>query len=140
MTNFKIIAKYIKDIEFKIPNTKTFFMLSKDISKYKINIDITSNKFKEKFIEVEIMLSLSSASIEQEKIKTQIIFSAIVELNSNIKDKKELEKIILIHVPKEVYPEIRKTFIFFFEMSGFKDIKIEEKVDFQKLYLQKKNQ
>tara|TARA_B100001564_G_scaffold19312_1_gene14671 strand:- start:1053 stop:1475 length:423 start_codon:yes stop_codon:yes gene_type:complete len=140
MTNFKIIAKYIKDIEFKIPNTKTFFMLSKDISKYKINIDITSNKFKEKFIEVEIMLSLSSASIEQEKIKTQIIFSAIVELNSNIKDKKELEKIILIHVPKEVYPEIRKTFIFFFEMSGFKDIKIEEKVDFQKLYLQKKSQ
>tara|TARA_B100000579_G_scaffold40517_1_gene28287 strand:+ start:3976 stop:4398 length:423 start_codon:yes stop_codon:yes gene_type:complete len=140
MTNFKIIAKYIKDIEFKIPNTKTFFMLSKDISKYKINIDITSNKFKEKFIEVEIMLSLSSASIEQEKIKTQIIFSAIVELNPNIKDKKELEKIILIHVPKEVYPEIRKTFIFFFEMSGFKDIKIEEKVDFQKLYLQKKSQ
>tara|TARA_B100000965_G_C19510858_1_gene721866 strand:- start:794 stop:1216 length:423 start_codon:yes stop_codon:yes gene_type:complete len=140
MTNFKIIAKYIKDIEFKIPNNKTFFMLSKDISKYKINIDITSNKFKEKFIEVEIMLSLSSASIEQEKIKTQIIFSAIVELNPNIKDKKELEKIILIHVPKEVYPEIRKTFIFFFEMSGFKDIKIEEKVDFQKLYLQKKSQ
>ena len=140
MTNFKIIAKYIKNIEFKIPNTKTFFMLSKDISKYKINIDITSNQFKEKIIEVETMLSLSSTTNEQEKIKTQIIFSAIVELDSNIKDKKELEKIILIHVPKEVYPEIRKAFIFFFEMSGFKDIKIEEKVDFQKLYLQKKSQ
>tara|TARA_B100000401_G_C52741860_1_gene688803 strand:- start:620 stop:1039 length:420 start_codon:yes stop_codon:yes gene_type:complete len=139
MTNFKIIAKYVKEIEFKIPNSKTFFMLSKDISKYKINIDISSNRFKEKFIEVETMLSLSNTSDEKDKIKTKIIYSAIVELSENIKDKEELEKIILINVPKEVYPEIRKTFIFFFEMSGFKDIKIEEKVDFQELYLRRKN-
>ena len=85
------------------------------------------------------MLSLSNTSDEKDKIKTKIIYSAIVELSENIKDKEELEKIILINVPKEVYPEIRKTFIFFFEMSGFKDIKIEEKVDFQELYLRRKN-
>ena len=139
MTNFKIIAKYIKDIEFKIPNNKTFFMLSKDISKYKINIDITSNKFKEKFIEVEIMLSLSSASIEQEKIKTQIIFSAIVELNPNIKDKKELEKIILCDVPDKIYPEIEKTFLNLVHNSGHPEIKLEKKVDFYKLYKEKFN-
>ena len=138
MTNFKIIAKYVKEIEFKIPNSKTFFMLSKDISKYKINIDISSNRFKEKFIEVETMLSLSNTSDEKDKIKTKIIYSAIVELSENIKDKEELEKIILIKIPTEIYPTLYETFIFLFKQAGIKDLKIEKRVDFEELYNQRK--
>jgi preprotein translocase subunit SecB len=138
--NYKIVAKYIKEVQFQIPNPKTFFMLSKDISNYKINININSNQFKEKFIEVETMMSLNTVSTEDDKIKTKIIYSAIVELNKNIKEKKELEEIILIKVPSEIYSSLRKSFIFLFEMSGFKDIKIEETVDFQKLYLKNRIQ
>lgn len=138
--NYKIVAKYIKEVQFQIPSPKTFFMLSKDISNYKINININSNQFKEKFIEVETMMSLNTVSTEDDKIKTKIIYSAIVELNKNIKEKKELEEIILIKVPSEIYSSLRKSFIFLFEMSGFKDIKIEETVDFQKLYLKNRIQ
>ena len=75
-----------------------------------------------------------------EKIITKIIYSAIIELNEDVVDKKEIEKIILINVPSEIYPEIRKLFVFIFESSGFKDIKISDNVDFQKLYNIRKNQ
>ena len=138
--NYKIIGKYIKDLNFNIPNPKTFFLLSKDISNYKVNIDIKSNQIKDKIIEVQISLSLSSENEELEKINTKIIFSAVIELTNKIDEKTELEKIILINVPNDIYPELRKIFIFIFESSGFKDIKINEKVDFQKLYYMRKNQ
>ena len=137
--NYKIIGKYIKDLNFNIPNPKTFFLLSKDISNYKVNIDIKSNQIKDKIIEVQISLSLSSENEELEKINTKIIFSAVIELTNKIDEKAELEKIILINVPNDIYPELRKIFIFIFESSGFKDIKINEKVDFQKLYYMRKN-
>ena len=137
--NYKIIGKYIKDLNFNIPNPKTFFLLSKDISNYKVNIDIKSNQIKDKIIEVQISLSLSSENEELEKINTKIIFSAVIELTNKIDEKTELEKIILINVPNDIYPELRKIFIFIFESSGFKDIKINEKVDFQKLYYMRKN-
>ena len=137
--NYKIIGKYIKDLNFNIPNPKTFFLLSKDISNYKVNIDIKSNQIKDKIIEVQTSLSLSSENKELEKINTKIIFSAVIELTKNIDEKTELEKIILITVPNDIYSELRKIFIFIFESSGFKDIKINEKVDFQKLYYMRKN-
>ena len=137
--NYKIIGKYIKDLNFNIPNPKTFFLLSKDISNYKVNIDIKSNQIKDKIIEVQTSLSLSSENEELEKINTKIIFSAVIELTKKIDEKTELEKIILINVPSDIYPELRKIFIFIFESSGFKDIKINEEVDFQKLYYMRKN-
>ena len=136
---YKIIGKYIKDLNFNIPNPKTFFSLSKDISNYKINIDINSHQVKDKIIEVQTCLSLSPTNNDLEKINTKIIFSAVIELTQNIDEKKELEKIILIDVPNEIYPELRKIFIFIFENSGFKDIKISDKIDFQKLYYMRKN-
>jgi len=138
--NYKIIGKYIKNLDFKIPNPKTFSLLSKDISNYKINIDIKSNQLKERMIEVETTLSLIPVKNNFEKISTKIIYSAIIELKDKITDKKEIEKIILINVPSEIYPELRKIFIFVFENSGFKDIKISNSVDFQKLYNLKKIQ
>ena len=132
--NYKILGKYIKDLKFKIPNSKVFSLLSKNISNYKINIDIKSNQIKEKIIEVEISLNLTPNREDFEKIDTKILFSTIIELSELIKDKKEIEKIILIEVPKKVYPELRKIFIFIFEESGFKEIQINETVDFEKLY------
>ena len=138
--NYKIIGKYIKNLDFSIPSPKAFFLLSKEISNYKINIDIKSNQVKEKIIEVQTTLSLSPVKDSFEKINTKIVYSTIIELTDEITDKKEIEKIILINVPSDIYPELRKIFVFVFENSGFKDIKISENVDFQKLYNLKKIQ
>ena len=138
--SYKIIGKYIKELDFKIPNPKIFSLLSKSISNYKINIDIKSNQLKERIIEVEISLNLTPIKDDLEKINTKIIYSTLIEINDNISDKKEIKKIILIDVPSKVYPELRKIFIFVFENSGFKDIKISNNVDFENLYNLKKSQ
>tara|TARA_Y100001936_G_C15779202_1_gene510506 strand:- start:273 stop:692 length:420 start_codon:yes stop_codon:yes gene_type:complete len=138
--NYKIIGKYIKDLNFDIPNSKTFFLLSKDISNYKINIDIKSSQSKQNIIEVLISLSLIPVKDNFEKIATKIVYASIIELEKDKLTKEELEKIILIEVPSRIYPELRKIFIFLFENSGFKDVKINESVDFEKLYKMKKFQ
>ena len=138
--SYKIVGKYIKNLDFKIPNPKTFSLLSKNISNYKINVDIKSNQLKDRIVEVEITLNLTPVKDDFDKINTKIIYSTIIELKDGITDKKEIEKIILINVPSEVYPELRKIFVFVFENSGFKDIKISNKIDFQKLYNLKKTQ
>ena len=138
--NYKIIGKYIKDLKFNIPNPKTFFLLSKNISNYKINIDIKSNQINQNIIEVLTSLSLLPIKDDFEKIETKIIYSTIVELHEKNLQKEEIEKIILIKVPTEIYFELRQIFVFLFENSGFKDVKINEKVDFEKLYKMKKDQ
>jgi len=138
--NYKIIGKYIKNLNFNIPDSKSFSLLAKDIPSYKININIQSNQIKEKVIEIDTSLKLKPINNNNEKITTEIMFTAIIELDQEIKDKKEVEKIILIDVPTEIYPELRKIFIFVFENSGFKEIKISSDVDFQKLYNLRKNQ
>ena len=135
--NYKILGKYIKDLKFKIPNSKVFSLLSKNISNYKINIDIKSKQIKEKVIEVETTLSLNPTKDVSEKIDIKITHATIVELTGNISDKKQLEEIILIKIPEEIYPEIRQVFIFLFEKSGYKEIKIDKSVDFKKLYDQR---
>jgi preprotein translocase subunit SecB len=133
--NYKIVGKYIKDLRFEIPNARTFFLLEKNISKYKINIDIKSNRFKDQFIEIIINLSLAPTTEDVDKINTRIIFSTIIEIDDEITEKKNLEEIILIKVPNEIYPEIRSLFILLFEKSGFKKVKIEEKINFKELFL-----
>ena len=138
--NYKIIGKYIKDLNFNIPNPKTFFLLSKNISNYKINIDIKSAQVKQNIIEVLTSLSLTAIKDDFEKINTKIIYSTIVELEDEKIQKDEMEKIILINVPSEIYSELRQIFVFLFENSGFKDLKINETVDFEKLYKMRKVQ
>ena len=138
--NYKIIGKYIKELNFNIPNPKTFFLLSKDIANYKINIDIKSSQAKQNIIEVLTSLSLSPIRNDFEKINTKIVYSTIIELEGGQLSTEEIEKIILIKVPTKIYPELRKIFVFLFENSGFKDVKINEKVDFEKLYRMKKIQ
>ena len=132
--NYKIIGKYIKELKFNIPNPKTFFLLSKEISNYKINIDIKSAQVKENIIEVLLTLTLNPIKKDFEKVDTKIIFSTIVELDNDNIEREEIEKIILINVPSKIYPELRQIFIFLFENSGFKDVKINERVDFEKLF------
>ena len=138
--NYKIIGKYIKDLKFNIPNPKAFYLLSKNISNYKINIDIKSTQVKQNIIEVLTSLSLSPNKDDFDKIETKIIYSTVVELSEKNIEKTEMENIILIKVPNEIYSELRQIFIFLFENSGFKDIKINEKVDFERLYKLKKAQ
>ena len=137
--SYKIIGKYIKGLKFNIPNPKTFFLLTKNISNYKINVDIKSNQVKQNIIDVLISLSLSPNKNDFEKIETKIIYSTIIELSNKNIEKEEIKNIILIKVPTEIYTELRQIFIFLFENSGFKDIKIKEKIDFEKLYQMKKN-
>ena len=138
--NYKIIGKYIKYIKFEIPNPKTFFLLSKDIANYKINVEIKSNQVKQNIIEVLTSLNLSPTKDDFEKIDTKIIYATIVELSNNNMEKKEMERIILIDVPTRIYHELRNIFVYLFENSGFKDVKISESVDFEKLYQMRKIQ
>ena len=138
--NYKIIGKYIKNLNFNIPNAKTFFLLSKDIAHYKINIDIKSDRIKQNIIEVMTSINLTTTQDNIEKITTDITHSTIVELSEKKIEKEELEKIILVDVPSEIYGELRKVFVNLFESSGFKDIKISKEIDFQKLHSSRKIQ
>ena len=136
----KIIGKYIKELRFNIPNPKTFFLLAKDIANYKINIDIKSVQVKQNIIEILTSLKLTPVKDDFEKIDTKIIFSTIVEFSSENLTKEEMEKTILVDIPSKIYPELRQIFVFLFENSGFKNIKINETVDFEKLYKMRKVQ
>ncbi len=136
----KIIGKYIKELKFDIPNPKTFFLLTQEIANYKINIDIKSSQVKQNIIEVLTSLNLLPVKKDFEKIDTKIIFSTIVELSDEKLKKEEIEKIILVDVPLKIYPELRQIFVFLFERSGFKDVKINKSVDFEKLYKMRKVQ
>jgi len=138
--SYKIIGKYIKELTYNIPKPETFFLLSKNISNYKINIDITSAQIKQNIIEIQTSLFLNPIKDGFENIDTKIIYSTIIELENNQISKDEMEKLILIKIPTKIYPELRQIFIFLFENSGFKDVKISESVDFEKLYKLRKTQ
>ena len=138
--NYKIIGKYIKHLDFSIPNPKAFFLLSENISNYKINIDIKSIRVKQKIIEVQVTLNLTPNKEDFEKINTKIVFATLIELSDEKMNKNELEKIVLIDVPYQIYGELRKIFVNLFENSGFRDVNISKSIDFKKLYDMKKVQ
>ena len=137
--SYKIISKFIKDISFEIPNAQAFVMLEKEISNYNLNFDIKSNPFKDNIIEVNTILRISPNQNVKHKILSEINFTALVSIEKNFEDKKELEKIILIKIPTEIYPSLYETFVFLFSQAGIKNIEIYKKVDFEKLYNEKKN-
>lgn len=137
--SFKIVAKYIKKIDFELSKPDKVLALSKNISNFKFKIDIKSDTYKNNVIEVQTTLALVPKSEGVEKINALATYSTLVELEKNLTDKKKLEEIILIRIPNEIYPELRKIFIYIFENSGFKEINIDESVDFKKLYLSRKN-
>ena len=135
--SYKIVSKFIKDISFEIPDVQTFVMLEKEISKYNLNFDIKSKPFKENIIEVNTILSLVPNQDVKHKILTEINLATLISIEKNLKDKKELEKIILITLPTEIYPILYETFVYLFSQAGVKNIIIKKEVDFEKLYNEK---
>ena len=135
--SYKIISKFIKDISFEIPNARTFALLEKEISKYNLNFDISSKKFKENIIEVNTILKLIPNHEVKHKILTEINLASLISIDKNLKDKKELEKIILVKLPTEIYPTLYETFVYLFTQAGIKNININKEVDFEKLYNEK---
>ena len=135
--NYKIISKFIKDVSFEIPSAETFIMLEKEISKYNLIFDVTSNTLKNNIIEVNTVLKLIPNQAVKHKMLAEINLATLVSINKNFEDKKELEKIILVKIPAEVYPTLYETFIYLFSQSGVKNINIEKKVDFEKMYNEK---
>ena len=136
--SYKIISKFIKDISFEIPNAQAFMMLDKEISNYTLNFDIKSNPFKNNIIEVNTVLRISPNEKVKNKILSEITCTALVSLEKKFEDKKELEKIILIKIPSEIYPTLYATFVYLFNKAGVKNIQIDKEVDFEKLYKERK--
>jgi len=137
--NYKIISEFIKDISFELPNVQAFVMLEKEISNYALNFDIKSKPYKDNIIEVNTVLKISPNQDVKHKILTEITGTALVSIEKNFEDKKELEKIILVKIPTQMYPTLYETFVYLFKQAGVKNIQIVKKVDFEKMYNEKKN-
>ena len=137
--SYKIVSKFIKDISFEIPTVETFLMLEKEISKYSLNFDIKSKKFKKNVIEVNTILKLIPNQDIQHKMLAEINLTAMVTIENSLIDKKELEKIILVKVPAEIYPALYKTFVYLFSEAGIKNISIAKEVNFEELNLNQNN-
>ena len=135
--NYKIITKFIKDISFEIPTAQAFAMLEKEISKYNLQFDIKSSKFKDNIIEVNTILRLVPPAEIKNKILTEICYASLITVE-NVTNKKDLEKIILIDIPTEIYPNLYETFIYLFKQAGIKDINIEKNLNFEAMYNEKK--
>ena len=136
---FKILAKYIKDVSSETPDIETFLFVKDNISKYQLNIDITSKALKNKLIEVNTTLKFEDKEPNEKKSYYEIVYSTIIRVNDNIKEKKDLERIILCDVPTVIYPDLEKTFLNLVHASGHPNIKLEKKVDFNKLYNERFN-
>ena len=132
---YKIVSKYIKDLSFKIPEAKSYFLLEKNIRNYRIKVDVISKKLKENIIEIDTNLYFEPK--DKDNFKISILFSSLINCEKKI-DGKELEKIVLIEVPTAIYPDIKKIVSLLFEKSGFKKFDLPE-IDFKKLYETKKN-
>ena len=135
--SYKILSKFIKDISFEIPSPQAYVMLEKEISKYNLNFDVSSKKFKDNIIEVNTVLRLVPSPELKNKILTEINLATLVSIEDNFENKKELEKIVLIDIPTEVYPTLHDTFIYLFTQAGVKNISIAKEVNFAELYKKK---
>ena len=136
---FKILAKYIKDMSSETPDIETYIFVKDYISKYKLNIDIKSKGLKNKMIEVDITLKFDDKETNKKKSYFEIVYSTLVKIDEEIKEKKELEKIILCDVPTKIYPELENAFLNLIHNSGHPSIKFEKKIDFNKLYNERFN-
>tara|TARA_B100000212_G_C26934183_1_gene347369 strand:- start:24 stop:446 length:423 start_codon:yes stop_codon:yes gene_type:complete len=137
--NYKILGKYIKDMSSETPDIETFLFVKDNISKYHLNIDISSKALKDKLVEVNTTLRFEDKSNNEKKSLFEIIFATIVKIGEEIKEKKDLQKILLCDVQKEIYPNLETSFINLLHDSGYPGIKFEKKIDFEKLYNEKFN-
>ena len=137
--NFKILAKYIKDMSSETPDVETFLFVKENISKYKLNIDITSKALKNKLVEVNTTLKFEDQQPNEKKSYYEIVYTTVISVNDEVKEKKDLEKIILCDVPTKIYPELETSFLNLIHNSGHPEIKLEKKIDFDKLYNERFN-
>ena len=136
---FKILAKYIKDMSSETPNVETFLFVKENISKYQLNIDINSKALKNKLIEINTTLKFEDKEPNEKKSYYEIVYTSIIKVSDEIKEKKDMEKIILCDVPTEIYPDLERSFLNLVNNSGHPDIKLEKKIDFNKLYNERFN-
>jgi preprotein translocase subunit SecB len=136
---YKILGKYIKDMSSETADLETYLYVTDHISKYQLDIDIKSKALKNKMIEINTLMKFEDKEESKKKSYFEINFSTIIKMNEEIKDKKELEKIILCDVQIEIYPDLEKSLLNLLHDSGYPEIKFEKKVDFKKLYDQKFN-
>tara|TARA_A100001011_G_C13941137_1_gene687194 strand:- start:99 stop:527 length:429 start_codon:yes stop_codon:yes gene_type:complete len=136
---FKILAQFIKDASSETADIETYLFVKENISKYQLNIDITSKALKNKLIEVNTTLKFEDKEINEKKSYYEIVYTSIIKVNDEVKEKKDLEKIILCDVPTKIYPELENSFLNLMHNSGHPNIKLEKKIDFKKLYNEKFN-
>ena len=136
---FKILANYIRDLSSETPDIETYLYVKDYISKYQLNIDITSKALKNKMIEISTTLKFDDKTESKKKSHFEIIFVTIIKINEEITEKNELEKIILCDVQTKIYPNLEKSFLNLLHNSGYPDIKFEKKIDFENLYNQRFN-
>jgi len=136
---YKILGKYIKDMSSETPDVETYIFVKERISKYQLLIDINSKPLKNKMVEINTILKFKDKEQSKKKSYFEINFSTIVKINDDISDKKDLEKIILCEVQKEIYPDLEKSLLNLLHNSGYPSIKFEKKIDFEQLYNQRLN-
>ena len=136
---YKILGKYIKDLSSETPDIETYIFVRDYISKYQLNIDINSKALKNKMIEINTILKFEDKLENKKKSYFEINYSTIIKLEEEIKEKKDLEKIILCDVQTEIYPELEKSLLSLLHNSGYPNVKFEKKVDFEQLYNQRLN-
>ena len=137
--NYKILAKFIKDMSSETPDAETFIFVKDNISKYQLNIDINSKALKNKMIEINTIFKFEDKGKNQKKSYFEINFATIVKIDDEVKEKKELEKIILCDAQVEIYPDLEKSFLDLVHNSGYPGVKFEKKIDFVNLYNQRFN-
>ncbi|MBC8303941.1 MAG: protein-export chaperone SecB [Pelagibacterales bacterium] len=137
--NFKILAQFIKDMSSETVDIQSYIFVKDNISKYHLDIDISSKPLKNKLIEVNTRLRFEDKEPNEKKSHFEIIYASIVKINDEIKDKKDLEKIILCDVQNKIYPNLEKSFLNLLNNSGFPEVKLEKKIDFENLYNKKFN-
>ena len=134
---FKIITEFVKDLSSETPDVETYLYVKDYLKNYNLNIDITTLPIKNRLIEVDTKLKFTDTGNSKNKSNFEIIYATIVKMEEEVKDKKEMEKIILCEVQNKIYPNLEKIFINLLENSGFPGIKFDKKVDFNKLYNEK---
>ncbi len=137
--NYKILGKFIKDMSSETPDVETYIFVKDYISKYHLNIDIRSKALKNKMVEINTIFKFEDKEENKKKSHFEIIFATIIKVNDEVKEKKELEKIILCDVQVEIYPDLEKSFLNLINNSGYPEVRFEKKINFEELYKQRSN-
>ena len=136
---YQILTEFAKDVSYETPDVETYLQTKDNILKYNLTLDINSKFLKNKMIEINIISKFQETNLEKKRSNFEITYTAIVRIDENVKNEKEMEQIVLSDIPNEIYPRLEDLFISLVNKSGFPEVKIERKVDFEKLYKERLN-